>query len=88
MTHEIASSPPVYLSTNSLNYHVTPVSFRVSQALGLGVAMGDRWLRLFVAAATVGRLDDSIQIVQVCVAEASLRLRDVSCCGRSQGVPA
>ena len=45
MTHETASSRPVYLSTNSLNYHVTRVSFRVSQALGLGVAMGDRWLR-------------------------------------------
>jgi hypothetical protein len=45
MTHEIAASRPVYLNTNSLNYHVTPVSFRVSQALGLGVAVGDRWLR-------------------------------------------
>ena len=29
MTHEIASSRPVYLSTYRLNYHLTPVSFRV-----------------------------------------------------------
>ncbi len=29
MRYEIAASRPVYLSTDSINYHVTPASFRV-----------------------------------------------------------
>jgi len=36
MTHEIAASRPVYLSTNSINYHVTPASLGVGGSFAGG----------------------------------------------------
>src|SRR5271167_3955599 len=49
MTHEIAFSRPGYLNTNSRNYEVTPVSFRVGGCFAGGQDSWDLRVRRIVS---------------------------------------